>query len=239
MDKDNNYISVFKTSYIMKWATISVHILLPVALLLLSYILYTIIFLIKTDVQQGDYYKIIYLHVPSAWMCLLVYTILTLLSLIFILTIHPLLTITIKSLSQIGTLFTAITLVSGSLWGYPMWGAFWVWDARLTSVLILFFIYLIHMIVITKQPEQIKNHKVGAFIAIVGFLNIPIIKYSVEWWTTLHQGPSISQFKTTMDPDILQLLLLVFILFLLLTTIITFYNIKREILEKRISILHK
>lgn len=178
-----------------------------------------------SDFQQGEIFKIIYIHIPAAWCCILNYILLTLCSLVYILTKNPIMNLIAKSLAHSGCLFTIITLITGSLWGAPTWGTYWVWDARLTSVLILFFIYVTY-IIITKRTDE-KTPNTAAIVAIIGFINIPIIKYSVTWWTTLHQPASITFTKVSIDIS----MLLPIILFTLAFLCYTFYLILLYIRE--------
>jgi heme exporter protein C len=132
-----------------------------------------------------------YIHVPAAWMALSVYTLIALASGIALVWKHPLAHIAAKAASPVGAGFTFIALATGSLWGKPMWGTWWVWDARLTSVLILFFLYLGHMALMTAFEDASRGERAAAILALVGFVNVPIIKFSVDWWNTLHQPASI------------------------------------------------
>ncbi len=160
----------------------------------------TIIFLITglysafnspPDYQQSDAVRIMYVHVPSAWMSLLIYSFIAGMSTISLVWRISLCDFLAKSAAPIGAGFTFITLVTGSIWGKPMWGTWWVWDARLTSVLILFFLYLGYMALQEAYHSRERASKTCAILAIVGFINIPIIKFSVDWWNTLHQPASI------------------------------------------------
>ena len=193
----------------------------------------------QTDAQQGENYRIIYIHVPSAWICMFLYIVLTICSLVYLSNKNPFLAIFTKSISKIGTLFTGVTLITGCLWGYPMWGAFWVWDARLTSVLILFFIYIAHISILNSTEDVEKANKMAALLAIIGSINIPIIKYSVEWWTTLHQASSITQFKNTIHITMLIPLLIMFIGLILITGYVILCDVRREILMKKIENIRK
>lgn len=233
--KTVDYIQLFKVSFFVTWCKRIGDIMLLAAGALLIFALNSAILQTTTDIQQGEYYRIIFIHVPAAWTCMLLYLILTVLSILFLITLHPILMILIRSTSILGGVYTLITLITGSLWGYPMWGTFWVWDARLTSVLILLFIYIAHILIIIRDMVSIKNSKVASYVAIIGFVNIPIIKYSVEWWTTLHQGPSIIQKQSAIDLNILTPLIIVFISYMLFTSAITLYTIKKEVLTKRIQ----
>ena len=132
-----------------------------------------------------------YVHVPAAWMALMCYTALALSSVVGFIWNHPLADVAARATAPIGAVFTAVALVTGSLWGKPMWGAWWAWDARLTSVLILFFLYLGYMTVWAAIEDKARAARLAALVAIVGFVNVPIIKFSVDWWNSLHQPASV------------------------------------------------
>lgn len=143
------------------------------------------------DYQQGDSVRIMYVHVPAAWMSMMIYSIMAAASAAFLIWKHPLADIAARVSAPIGAGFTLITLVTGSLWGKPMWGAWWVWDARLTSVLILFFLYVGYIALSDAYANIERGKKICAVLALIGFVNIPVIRFSVEWWNTLHQPASI------------------------------------------------
>ena len=144
------------------------------------------------DWQQGDAVRIMYIHVPSAWLASAGYLALALCSLASLVWRHPLADLAAVEIGPVGAGFTAICLISGSLWGKPMWGAWWAWDARLTSVLVLFFLYLGHMALVRAFDDPQRGFRAGAILALVGVVNLPIIKFSVDWWNTLHQPASIT-----------------------------------------------
>ena len=143
------------------------------------------------DYQQGLTVKIMYIHVPSAWLALLTYAIMTIYSIIGLAFKIPFSFVINRAIAPIGAIFTLLCLISGSMWGKPMWGTWWVWDARLTSELILLFIYLSIIFLYYSFDDYRKGSKAANILAVVGFINIPIIHFSVEWWNTLHQGPSV------------------------------------------------
>ena len=143
------------------------------------------------DYQQGEAVRIMYVHVPAAWMALGVYLFLALASGVALVAKHPLADVAAQAAAPIGAAFTFVCLVSGSLWGRPMWGAWWVWDARLTSVLVLFFLYLGYMALADAFDDAARGARAAALLALVGAVNLPIIKFSVDWWNTLHQGASV------------------------------------------------
>ena len=140
---------------------------------------------------QGETVRIIYVHVPSAWMALFVYACVAAASAGALIWRHPLGHIIARAASPVGACFALLTLATGSLWGAKMWGAWWVWDARLTSVLILFFLYLGHIALTHAFDDPARGARAAAILALVGVVNIPIIKFSVDWWNTLHQPASI------------------------------------------------
>ncbi|MDE3017289.1 MAG: heme ABC transporter permease [Pseudomonadota bacterium] len=149
------------------------------------------LFISPPDYQQGDSVRIMYVHVPSAWMSMMIYTVMAGASASFLIWRHPLADIIARRSALIGAAFTLVTLITGSLWGKPMWGAWWVWDARLTSVLILFFMYIGYIALSDAFAHQERGKKACAILALAGFLNIPVIHFSVQWWNTLHQPASI------------------------------------------------
>lgn len=150
------------------------------------------LFLAPADWQQGDAVRIMYVHVPSAWLASAGYFGLALCSLASLVWRHPLADLAALEIGPVGAGFTAICLISGSLWGKPMWGAWWVWDARLTSVLVLFFLYLGHIALVRAFDDPQRGYRAGAILALLGVVNLPIIKFSVDWWNTLHQPASIT-----------------------------------------------
>lgn len=145
------------------------------------------------DYQQGDSFRIIYVHVPAAWMAQFVYTFMALCAAISLIWRVKMADVITRASAPIGASFAFITLVTGAIWGKPTWGAWWVWDARLTSVLILFFLYLGYIALQSAFDDRRVAARAGAILVLVGVVNIPIIKYSVEWWHTLHQGPSVTK----------------------------------------------
>lgn len=173
--------------------------MLPVAfclmVILLGVGLYMGLVTSPADYQQGDAMRMMYVHVPASWMALFVYGFLALMSLCALVWRHPLAEVLAISAAPIGALFTALSLVTGSLWGKPMWGAFWVWDARLTSVLILLFLYGGYWALYKAYSHPEQGIRAASLLALVGVINLPIIKGSVEWWNTLHQPASLTKFS--------------------------------------------
>ncbi|CDL00401.1 heme exporter subunit; membrane component of ABC superfamily [Magnetospirillum gryphiswaldense MSR-1 v2] len=143
------------------------------------------------DYQQGETVRIMYIHVPSAWMGMFCYTAMAVFSAMGLIWKHPLADLMARATAPVGAAFTLICLVTGSLWGKPMWGTWWVWDARLTSMLILFFLYLGYMALADAFDDPERGQKAANILALVGVFNVPIIKWSVDWWNTLHQPASV------------------------------------------------
>jgi len=161
------------------------------AILITGAALYWGLFVSPADYQQGDAVRIMYIHVPAAWLATAGYTGLAIASFTALVWRHPLADMAAAEIGPVGAIVTALCLATGSLWGKPMWGAWWVWDARLTSVLVLFFLYCGHILLIRAFDDQERGYRAGAILALVGVVNLPIIHYSVQWWNTLHQGNSI------------------------------------------------
>jgi len=149
-------------------------------------------FVAPTDAQQGEGYRIIFIHVPAAWVAMVLYLVMAFWAAVGLVFNIRLASMMATALAPTGALFSFITLWTGALWGKPMWGAWWVWDARLTSMLILFFLYLGFMGLQAAIDDPRRADRAGAVLAIVGVVNVPIIYFSVKWWNTLHQGASIS-----------------------------------------------
>jgi heme exporter protein C len=190
-------------------------------------------FYVDADAQQGENYKIIYLHVPSAWICILLYTTLAISSFAYLVWQHPMAMFISKITSLVGIVFTFLTLITGSLWGLPVWGTLWVWDARLTSVLVLFFLYLGYIIFFYSFANPSQGAKVASILAIVGFINIPIVKFSVDWWNTLHQSSSVTQVNSSIHLSMLIPLLLVFSGFLMYSAYCYLILLRWEIISKK------
>ncbi len=152
--------------------------------------------LAPADYQQGDSFRIIYLHVPAAWMSMFVYMVMATAGALGLVWNLKLGMILARASAPLGASFTFLALVTGSLWGKPMWGTWWVWDARLTSELILLFLYLGYSALQAAIEDRRLAARAGAVLTLVGVVNIPIIHYSVEWWNTLHQGPTVTKLDT-------------------------------------------
>ncbi len=166
------------------WALTGVLVLAPVGL-------WMALVVAPPDYQQGEAARIMYVHVPAAWMALFVYLVVAGGSAAALIWRHPMAEIVARAAAPIGAAFTALALITGSIWGKPMWGTWWVWDARLTSVLILFFLYLGYLALHEAFDDRERGARAAAILALVGVVNLPIIKFSVDWWNTLHQPASI------------------------------------------------
>ncbi len=187
------------------------------------------------DYQQGETVRIMYVHVPAAWMCLFTYTVMAVASATYLIWKHPLADVAAQAAAPIGAGFTAVALATGSLWGQPMWGTWWVWDARLTSVLILFLLYLGHIALVNAFDEPERGSKAGAILALVGFVNVPIIKFSVDWWNTLHQPASVSRLDApAIDPSMLTPLLIMALAFKLFFVTVLLLRIRSGLVQRRI-----
>ena len=187
------------------------------------------------DWQQGDAVRIIYIHVPAAWLASLGYLGLAACSAASIIWRHPLADLAAAELGPVGAGFTGLCLATGSLWGKPMWGAWWVWDARLTSVLVLFFLYVGHIALVRAFDDQQRGYRAGAILALVGVVNLPIIKFSVNWWNTLHQPATITLTGApTMALSMLWPLLVCTIGYTLVFAALVVARLRAAVMERRI-----
>jgi heme exporter protein C len=187
------------------------------------------------DYQQGATVKIMYIHVPSAWLAMGCWTLMTLAALGTLVWRHPLADVAAKAAAPIGAVFTLMCLITGSLWGRPMWGTYWVWDARLTSVLVLFLMYLGVIALWRTIDEPSRAARAVAVLTLVGAVNLPIIKFSVDWWNTLHQPASVMRLGApTIDPSILRPLLIMGVAYLLLFLTLHLAAMRNEIMRRRV-----
>ncbi|HEY8352381.1 MAG TPA: heme ABC transporter permease [Sphingomonadales bacterium] len=207
------------------WATV---ILVPVGL-------YYALVNSPADYQQGETVRIMYLHVPAAWMALFTYTMMAVASAVSLIWKHPLADVAARAAAPLGAAFTALALITGMLWGEPMWGTWWVWDARLTSVLILFFLYLGYIALWDAIDNPATASRAAAILALVGFVNVPIIKFSVDWWNTLHQPASVLKMGgPAIHPDMLVPLFLMFALFKCYFVTVLLWRMKAELNRAKI-----
>ena len=193
------------------------------------------LFIAPGDRFQHDAMRIIYVHVPAAWLASAGYFGLALCSVLSLVWRHKLADLAAAEISPVGAAITALALATGSIWGKPMWGAWWVWDARLTSVLVLFFLYLGHIALVRAFDDPERGQRNGAILALVGVVNLPIIKFSVDWWNTLHQPASITLAgSATMDPGILWPLLISALGFSLGFAALVIARLRAAVMEWRI-----
>jgi len=193
-------------------------------------------FTTEGDYQQGETVRIMYVHVPAAWLSMMCYTVMAVAAIGTLVWRHPLADVAHRSAAPLGAAFTLIALITGSLWGKPMWGTWWVWDARLTSVFVLFLMYLGLIALNRAMDDPSKAARLSAVLILVGFVNIPIIKFSVEWWNTLHQPASIMRMGgPSVDPEFLRPLLLMAIAFTLLFFTLHLMAMRNEIWHRRIA----
>ena len=204
-----------------------------ITLLLLIAGLYGGLIYAPTDYQQGESYRIIFIHVPAAWMSLFIYIAMAIAGAIGLIWRIKLAETVAVCSAPIGAGFTLLALVTGSLWGKPMWGAWWVWDARLTSELLLLFLYFGVMSLYSAIPDKRVASRAVALLALVGVVNIPIIHYSVEWWNTLHQGPTVTKFdKPSIDMRMLIPLMVMALAFKIYYVWALFLRVRVELLER-------
>lgn len=208
-----------------------------ISLTLLTFIIGLYFSLLESppDYIQGDSMRIMYIHVPSAWLSLFSYTILAASCVAWFVYRNPVFNLIAKSIAPIGAALTLIALVTGSIWGKPTWGVWWVWDARLTSMLILFFLYLAYILLWQSISNQETASKISAALGIIGFINIPIIKFSVDWWNTLHQPASISKLSSpSIDINMLIPLLIMTLGYMLFLITLFLIKLRTEIIDQKI-----
>ncbi|WP_367198676.1 heme ABC transporter permease [Amorphus sp. 3PC139-8] len=197
--------------------------------------LYLSFFEAPADYQQGQTVRIMFVHVPAAWIGMFAYVVMASAALGNLVWKHPLADVAAKAAAPIGAVFTLICLVTGSLWGRPMWGAWWVWDARLTSMLVLFLMYLGLIALWHTIEDPIRAGRIASVLILVGVINIPIIKFSVDWWYTLHQPASVFRFDgPTIHVTMLIPLLVMAAAFMALFAVLHLLSMKNEILRRRI-----
>jgi heme exporter protein C len=200
----------------------------------LAYGLYRVAY-VPADYQQGDSVRIMFVHVPAAWMSLFGYSFIFIASVTALIFRHPLGHVAARAAAPVGAVFTLLALITGSLWGQPMWGTWWVWDARLTSGLVLFFIYLGYIALWQAIDEPTRAARAASILAIVGFINVPIVKFSVDWWNTLHQPASVSRLaRPALHADFLYPLLIMGAGFLVLFLALTLTRMQMEVLRQRL-----
>lgn len=216
-------------------AGVLIPVLAGVSALVLAAGLYMTFATAPADYQQGETVRIMYIHVPAAWISMLSYIVMTLAALAVLVWRHPLAEAAAKAAAPLGAVFTFICLVTGSLWGKPMWGTYWVWDARLTSVLVLFLIYLGLIALWQTIEEPGRAARAASILTLVGFVNIPIVKFSVDWWNTLHQPASVFRLGgPTIDPAMLWPLLVMAVGATTLFATLHLAATRNEVLRRRV-----
>jgi heme exporter protein C len=196
--------------------------------------LFLALFVAPPDYQQGESVRIMFVHVPAAWLALLVYLIVAVASLVALVWRHPLAEIAAQAAAPLGAAFTLVCLVTGSLWGRPMWGTWWAWDARMTSVLVLFFLYLGYIALTNAFDDMARGARAGSVLALVGVVNLPIIKFSVDWWNTLHQAESVFRpGGPTIDATMLWPLLVMAVGYLLLFKTLLIVRMRTALNERK------
>ncbi len=212
--------------------------LIGITLAVLAYGLYLALLDSPPDYQQGETVRIMFVHVPFAWAAMAGYTLIALAALGTLVWRHPLADVAAQAAAPIGAAFTFVALATGSIWGKPMWGTWWVWDARLTSFLLLFFLYIGLIALWQTIEEPLRAARAAAILALVGVINIPVIKFSVDWWNTLHQPASVLRMDgPAIHPDILTPLLVMALGVTLLFLTLHVLAMRNEILRRRIRTL--
>ena len=192
------------------------------------------------DYQQGNSFRIIYIHVPAAMLAQSCYVMLAVCGIVGLVWKMKLADVALQCAAPIGAWMTAVALVTGAIWGKPTWGTWWVWDGRLTSMLVLFLLYLGVIALIHLHEDRARGLKMAGYLAIVGTINLPIIKFSVEWWNTLHQPASVIRMDgPTIDPEFLWPLLVMAVAFTMLFFTLHILAMRNEILRRRIAVLRR
>ncbi len=219
----------------LKMANAALPYVWAVTALLFAIGLYGALLSAPADYQQGETVRIMFVHVPAAWMALFVYTVMALASALAIVFRHPLADVAAKAAAPIGAVFCFLALATGSLWGRPMWGAWWVWDARLTSMFVLMLLYVGYIAIWQAIEEPGRAALIARIVALVGFVNIPIIKFSVDWWNSLHQPASVFRMGgPTIDRSMLWPLLVMGLAYTFLFLALHLVSIRSEITERKL-----
>ena len=217
------------TSILVPWLMVAVVILFITGL-------YLSLLKSPDDIVQGSAVRIMYVHVPSAWLSIFSYLLLAICSLFFIVWRHPLADILSRAIAPVGALFSLLTLLTGSIWGKPMWGTWWVWDARLTSMLILFLLFMGYIALSNAFEKSERGSRPAALLAIAGSINLPIVKFSVDWWSTLHQPASIMRTGgVSIDSSMLLPLVIMFLAFQLFFILIIIFRSHSILIERKMQ----
>lgn len=233
-------ISLANPTRFLELAARAIPWLAAAALILLAAGLYLAFFVAPPDYQQGETVRVMFVHVPAAWLAMFGYVLIAAAALGTLIWRHPLADVAAKAAAPIGATFTFVALVTGSLWGKPMWGTYWVWDARLTSMLVLFLLYLGLIALWQAIEEPGRAGRAAAILALVGVVNIPIIKFSVDWWNTLHQPASIIRLGgPSIDPSMLAPLFVMAAGFTLLFVVLHLIAMRAEIFRRRVRAMQQ
>jgi heme exporter protein C len=222
----NTFLKIANTALPVVWV---------ITIVLFAIGLYGALVTAPPDYQQGETVRIMFVHVPAAWLALMIYSIMALASAVAIIFRHPLADVAAKTAAPIGAVFCALALITGSIWGKPMWGAWWVWDARLTSMFVLMLLYVGYIAVWQAIEEPSRAAMIARIVALVGAVNIPIIKFSVNWWNSLHQPASVFRMGgPTIDRSMLWPLLVMGLAYTLLFLALHLTSMRSEIAARKL-----
>jgi heme exporter protein C len=225
-------------SFFLRWSGAALPWLVALTAGLLGVGLYKSFFMAPADYQQGETIRIMFIHVPSAWLALFLYALMSASAIGTLVWRHPLADVSQKAAAPIGAAFTLVCLITGALWGKPMWGTYWVWDARLTSVLVLFLMYCGVLALWRTIEDPARAARAVSILTLVGFINVPIVKFSVDWWNTLHQPASVFRLDgPTIHPSMLYPLLVMAVAFSLGAITLHLYAMRTEIMRRRVRTL--
>jgi heme exporter protein C len=240
LKKPNWFSRLAHPGNFLKWSR---PLILPLALVtavLFAIGLYFAFLASPEDYQMGDMVRVMYVHVPNAWLSQFVYGVMAVSAFGTLVWRHPLADVANKAAAPLGAVFTALALYTGALWGRPTWGTFWEWDGRMTSTLVLFLIYLGIIVLWRAFEDQLKAGRIIAIVTLVGAINIPIIKFSVDWWNTLHQPASVfTADGPRMPGSILTPLLVMFFAFSLLFLALHIVRMRTEVLRRRAETMQR
>jgi len=232
--KPNWFSRLANPGEFLRWTAPAVPPLVLVTVLLFGAGLYLALFDSPADYQMGETVRLMYVHVPNAWLSMLVYGVMFVAALGTLIWRHPLADVAGKSAAPLGATFTALALFSGALWGRPTWGTFWEWDGRMTSTLVMLLIYLAIIALWRAFEDQLKAARIVAVVTLVGGINVPIVRYSVDWWSSLHQPASVFTAEGPhMPASILTPLLVMTLAFTFLFVVLHIVTMRTEILRRR------
>lgn len=234
MNNTLNYTDYYRPKLLLNITKFLLNNIIYIFIFFLSFTLYIAFWTLGGDYQQGEYYRIIYIHVSSAWNTFFIYYCCAIFSFLYLITKNNIFMYITNKNMEIGTIFSIVTLITGSIWGKPTWGTWWVWDARLTSAFLLFILYLIYVILSNVYINP-SAYSALSIYCIIGTVLIPIIKKSVEWWNTLHQMSSITQTNNHIDLMILIPLLSMWLTLIIAIVIYNIYNIRTDLILNKMS----